>query len=140
MAFSGPKKEADACGYLFLVVRAIEQWEPLEKALSKYSGWPSLGNLSFPEPGPYTMNAWALDNVDDKLLSPMVTVDFDRLPSDLFEEGICDRSSRSRFPRTTEDSGLAKFILNTNRKVFGLKARRLVYRPSGFEQGQVWAL
>ena len=67
----------------------------------------------------------------------MVTVDFDRLPSDLFEEGIFATEAHAPgFPRTTEDSGLAKFILNTNRKVFGLKGETpLVYRPSGFEQG-----
>ena len=27
---------------------------------------PNLGVLEFPEPGPYLLHAWALDNVDDK--------------------------------------------------------------------------
>ena len=110
---------------------------PLKKRCRSTRDGRPLGNLSFPEPGPYTLNAWALDNVDDKLLSPMATVDFDRLPSELFEEGIFATDAHAPgFPRTTEDSGLATMILNTNRKVFGLKDDTpLVYRPSGFEQG-----
>jgi hypothetical protein len=110
---------------------------PLKKSCRSIRDSRPLGNLSFPEPGPYTLNAWALDNVDDKLLSPMTTVDFDRLPSELFEEGVFATDAHAPgFPRTTEDSGLAMMILHTNRKVFGLKDETpLVYRPSGFEQG-----
>ena len=29
---------------------------------------PTVGNLTFPEPGPYLLSAWALDNVDGKIV------------------------------------------------------------------------
>ena len=81
---------------------------------------PVLGDLHFPEPGPYTLSAWALDNVDDRFLSPMVTIAFDRLPSELFEEGLFSTDPHAPgFPNTLEDSGLSTLILATNRKLFG---------------------
>ena len=69
------------------------------------------------EPGPYTMNAWALDNVDDKLLFRWLLL-ISSAPRSVRRRHL--RQAHSGFPRTTEDSGLTKVILNTNRKVFGL--------------------
>ena len=134
-AEEGKPTLVDICYSLF---GPSSRGSPLIKRCRSIRDGRPLGNLSFPEPGPYTLNAWALDNVDDKLLSPMLTLDFDRLPSDLFEEGIFAIDAHAPgFPRTTEDSGLAGLILRTNQKVFGLSKddTPLVYRPSGFEQG-----
>jgi hypothetical protein len=104
---------------------------------------PQLGNLTFPEPGPYTLSAWALDNVDDRFLSPMVTVAFDRLPSDLYEEGCYATDPHAPgFPNVLEDTGLSTTMLRTNRKLFTPLGEEddphrmpLMYRPSGFEAG-----
>ena len=81
---------------------------------------PVLGNLTFPEPGPYTLSAWALDNVDDRFLSPLVTIAFDRLPSELYEEGCFATDPHAPgFPNLLEDSGLSTLMLASNRKLFG---------------------
>jgi len=104
---------------------------------------PELGNLTFPEPGPYTLSAWALDNVDDRFLSPLVTVAFDRLPSELYEEGCYSTDPHAPgFPNVLEDTGLSTIMLRTNRKLFVPLGEEddphrmpLMYRPSGFEAG-----
>ncbi len=100
---------------------------------------PELGNLSFPEPGPYMLHAWALDNVDDRLLSPLTAVAFDRLPSALYEEGCFSPDPHAPgFPRQTESSGLSTLMLQSNQRLFGGvtgEETPLVFRPSGFDAG-----
>ena len=97
-----------------------------------------LADLEFPEPGAYLLNAWAIDNVDDKFLSPMVSVAFDRLPSELFEEGVYStRPHGPGFPNELEDTGLSSLMLASNVKLFNASSdgTPAKYRPSGFEAG-----
>jgi hypothetical protein len=112
--------------------------KPLEKRCRSLRT-PQMGNLSFPEPGPYVLNAWAIDNVDDKFLSPMKSVAFDRLPSNLFEEGMYATEPHSPgFPNVLEHTGCSSLILASNIKLFGTTKENdtpLMYRPSTFDSG-----